>query len=349
MIIYIIVFLFLAYFAWAYQNKRIKKLSIVPFLFLLFLVALRDENVGIDTHNYVSFFTYGMASTLKTESEYGFAYWMDFLKAFSKSGDFFIFATSCLCMIPLWVCIKKNSSNPYLSLLLFMIYEGGMGLFMLAMRQAIAVSFCFLALFLVDFSKKRSVLVAGIIVFIASLFHTSALTCFGFILLSKIPLGNQKIKILLLIISAFVGLFLRINFFSFLPDLLQIGIFANNASFYEEYTSLEVGLNFNGLITEIMPISVLIYFVVKYMKDNTIQRVSYWSVVLVNIFANTPFLPRFFVYGILPIIILVPNCYNSIPTIERNILNWFILIMFLFFLLYTTTTYGIDEYASYLL
>lgn len=349
MIIYVFVFLLLVYYAWTYQKGRINKNSLIPFLILFMMVALRDKSVGIDTQNYVDTFIHGSNSSLKTESEIGYYYWMEFLKTISKSGEWFLFATACLSLFPLFYCIKKNSLNVYLSLLLFLIYEGGVGLYMNAIRQTIAASFCVLAFFLIDFKNKRSLIIVSLLIVFASLFHTSALTCFAFVLFSLIPLSSKAIKILLLGISVLVGLIVRLNFFSFLPDILQIGLIADNASFYGDYATYEADLNFNGLITEIIPVSLLLFFVINYSKDTPIHRICFWSVILANVFANTPFLPRFFIYGILPLIILVPNCYNSIKPIGKTILNVFIIIVFLFFLFFSTVNNGIDDYKLYML
>ena len=49
-------------------------------------------------------------------------------------------------------CIKDMNS-----LLLFLIYEGGVGLYMNAIRQTIAASFCVLAFFLIDFKHEEIV------------------------------------------------------------------------------------------------------------------------------------------------------------------------------------------------
>lgn len=348
MIIYVIVFFLLALYAWAYQNGQIKKVSILPFLVVLLVYALRDKSVGIDTQNYVDFFRYGRNTSLRDDAEIGFTYWLGFLNSISKSEGWFIFANSCLSMIPLLICIKKNSLNPYLSLLLFLIYDGGMGLYMNASRQAIAISFCISAIFIIDYKKIRSILIAVIMILFAATFHTSALSCLALLLVPIIPLTNKRIKILILLISVFVGLIIRLNFFNYLPDLFQIGLFADNASFYGQYIEGEIDLNFNGLITEILPVSILLYFIVKFSDDSPIERICFWSIILFNIFANTPFIPRLFAYGILPFIILLPNCYKRIPSIGKLVLTMVYLVMFVFFLLYSAHNNGIDVYKTFL-
>ncbi len=125
--IYIYISLFLCFLSlirvFAKFNTRLIEVFFI--LFLLFFAALRSDSVGADTANYILFFNYSpnilnFDIIYRPELEYGFKVYLAFLKTFTDSVGVFLFISTAICLIPLYIGLKKIAPQyAFLGLLLY--------------------------------------------------------------------------------------------------------------------------------------------------------------------------------------------------------------------------------------
>lgn len=323
------------------QSKRVP--VTLSFLLILIIIGFRGKFVGIDTITYWNGFKYSIDGS-KADYEILFTQLKYLIEKFSPE-TLYIFWTSVIALVPLFIIIKRKSINPILSCILFLIFNSGFGFYMTGIRQSIAISLCMHSLFLIDFEKRKNILLSISIIAISMLIHSSSVICL--LLISASYIGIKKyLKYTLLILSALWGFSGGINLFSYIPKFESLGIFKMQIEGYSAYSMIEQSLNINGIISLILPISIFAYFIIKYSSDSPQQRIFLYSVILSNIFINTPFLPRVFSYGTILMIILLPNSYMFFTKQAKYVITIMIFLLFVFFLVYGTKDFGIEKYHT---
>lgn len=266
MIIYIIsaicILLYTIVFNVNKTNRRKKIFLCFSFGILFFIAAVRKYTVGTDLNIVYKPIFDVVKSTSWTELknikiEIGFIYFLKILSCISEDIQLVIFITSFIIYSAYAVFIYKNSEDVGLSTVLFILLNTYL-MSMNIIRQELAIA---IILYFFGFLKKKKYLIFSIIVFIATLFHSSAL-----FFLILIPLGNIRVKkqyfiysfIVIAIICIYIGPL--VNSFS---GILSIESNNKDYSTYLLNNRHGVGYINTSSISEFI-VALLIYIIVAY-------------------------------------------------------------------------------------
>lgn len=165
---------------------------VISSIILALFTGLRDKYTGADTSNYGSTFLrfknldFSYAISEKTgRFESGYKAYMWLIRRITDNVNLYFTITAILVAICVGYFIYKNSKNPFMSMILY--YTVGAFTFqMTGLRQSLAMAILLLS---VEFIKEKKLIRFIILVWLASLFHQSAL-CF----LIAYPIANLKIN-----------------------------------------------------------------------------------------------------------------------------------------------------------
>lgn len=209
------------------------KLFYINAVFTLFIYGFRSYDIGsLDTLRYVKFFL-GFQGTGYETTEYGFHVFNQILRPFLPYGWMYLFAVDLIALLPLYILIKKYSSNPHISLLAFYctfrIYE----VYIICTRQVIGMSFVLWAIYLFINNIKNKKKYFILLSFIGVSIHTTVLLMaivFLFLYYIKIP---RTVYISICLISYYL---FYINFFeNLIPILNFLGITGGSLGKFEAY------------------------------------------------------------------------------------------------------------------
>lgn len=173
-------------------------------LILLFVMsAFKASTVGNDTHEYLRLYEMGNgAITAGTRYELGYLYFSQTIwKMFHAPQALFI-VYSLIFYVVLWHFIKKYSSMPWLSVLIFFSYTF-FSFSMSALRQSLAIVILFISF---DFALKHKYFLFILTTFIATLYHSSAIVFAVCPFLLRLK-PSKKIFYIFLGVTLFVYLF----------------------------------------------------------------------------------------------------------------------------------------------
>lgn len=215
--------LFLVMFFVLYEKKVLgRKAIIAPLLLLIALPTLRSNRVGTDSGTYTAAYIqkyYPYEYGFHKDIEYGYQLIDSLILSFSYNYVWLFLITSIIVIPAYLFTIKKISINYLYSILIFITF-GFYTFFFNGLRQGIAMAICFFGL---PYLIQKRVICYSLVVFIASLFHMSAL-----IMLPLYFLVNSKIKIELKFLACLIT--------STLTSQILIGYFAQSNARYEHYT-----------------------------------------------------------------------------------------------------------------
>lgn len=249
------------------NEKRKKVFIIISFGLMGLIAALRKYTVGTDlTYLYVKKF-YDIAilsftQLSKVNMEYGYVVLNKILSLIWNNIQILIIFTSIFIYYIYGRFILKNSNNVFFSTSLFIL----LNLYFMSMniiRQQIAVAIILVGY---EFLKKNRYISFIIFVFIASLFHQSALICLVYIAFynRKFTIKSIVIGIMILAISLF---FYKdfINIFTNLQNFLGLNV---NKDYNMYITSQKYGVGIINLnsISSIVLSSAIFLFCLYYMK-----------------------------------------------------------------------------------
>lgn len=216
-----------SYFGRRYGSPGVEKLSLIfSVLVLIFFAGLRDQSVGTDTYNYVSF----LEKILTVEDVFGFKLEVGFNVLVLFSGNlsegYFLLLTSIASIVVVcyFYTIIRLTKNYEIAIFIFIAF-GAYTFFFNGARQGIATAICFLALTRLLDRKLVSYLV---LIGLATLFHKSALVAIPLYFLARPRFGWREILLIL---------FGVVLISEFLPAAVQIAenfIDARYASYGEE-------------------------------------------------------------------------------------------------------------------
>lgn len=177
LIMYLILYRFM-FFPKKDLNKKRKKMYIIGALIPIFIIAgFRGAGVGADTQSYIRIFEAAKsAHFLEVYSdysrlEYGYKYFVYFLASYFSHPQWqFIFVAFFSC-IGIGYFVYQNAREPFLAILFF-ITLGFFDFTLSGLRQTIAIT---VTLFLFPLIKDRKLFWFLVGIFIAALFHKSAL------------------------------------------------------------------------------------------------------------------------------------------------------------------------------
>lgn len=160
------------------------------FAIFIFLLAMKDLKVGVDTENYYIFFKEALLRPVsyvvdKHGVEWGYHLFEVVLSRISSSFQVYLGAVALVAASPIWYFYAKESKNPYLSVILFATVAP-FSMYFSGLRQILAIAFVIPAYY---FVKKKKWLLFILTVVAAFFFHKSAL-----VLLILYPIYRIKIS-----------------------------------------------------------------------------------------------------------------------------------------------------------
>ena len=301
-------------------KEKLKTVDIILYVIVSLLVflfiATRHISVGTDTQAYVDFFNHSRYWYQGYKTDFLFEQLGRFLKLFSNTSEYFIFATSLLCYGGLFFVILKESRCRVFSLLLFMIMGTSSIFFFLYLsmiRQGIAMSYFFLSVYFLY--QKRLFIYHRILLFmifyIASILtHASCLFTLPFIVVVSLKPVASKVFWLVLILVTYL---MAANNVSIVQSLLGYAFDVIDVGKYENYADIAFGeieakgwLNMNVLPFIVLALVFLFVCSKRELKDWKMQFVLF-SVVLNNVFFDNLMWSRLILYFSIFMVIVFPN------------------------------------------
>ena len=174
------------------EKYAIKKDFCILSFFIIFamLLFLRDVSCGADLKNYQTMFTnvsrMSFPEVYRNYPEESGYYLLN--KAISILGDYRLFLIVCaiISLVPIAIFYKRESTNSYLTIILF-VTVAPFPMFFSGLRQTLAMAFAVPVWYC---AKNKKLILNFILVFLATLFHSSALA-----LLLIYPIGLTTINI----------------------------------------------------------------------------------------------------------------------------------------------------------
>ena len=205
------------FYAGKYQNKAFFILAFV----LWALFCLKDGSVGNDSAHYTNFFLgkssmYGMLNDTSYSGDVLYAKWCLFLKLFSNSEFWYIFASYMMLLPIIFYTLYKYAENKIFALFVFFATFNMLTTTMVAFRQNMATSMILFGVNLYLLSDKKVVYkkFAYILFVVSFFFHSSSLLiaplCVLLLKLHQIPQKKANIALIL----SFVIFIVSSNLFS---------------------------------------------------------------------------------------------------------------------------------------
>ena len=174
------------------KKKAEKKASVfaldIFFLILLVLLSLRSVQCGIDLSNYHYYFVQvkgvGFFDLFSVYLEPGYFLLAKLTQIISENFQVFLAVTSMITVIPIWMMYRKESSNAYLTVILFATVAP-FTMYFSGLRQILAMTLAVPAYY---FTKKKKLFSFLLIIAVAYFFHQSSL-----LLLLLYPIYHVKL------------------------------------------------------------------------------------------------------------------------------------------------------------
>ncbi len=276
--------------------------------FIIILQGLRSFSVGVDLQSYELYFYQNSQINIidiikiyKTECLFHIMNRLIFL----LGGNFrvVLFVTSIIIFVPLALIIKKYSKMPYISLLLFVLL-GFFAFSLSGLRQTAAIGITIIAFI---FIKKKKILPFIIFVFIATLFHNSAVIFF-----LAYPIYNFKLtknNVVWLILFA-------IPIFIFRKQIV-----VNLGKLYNDYYEVVETKAYNFLLMLIAFFIASIIILIRNEKKETFGLINFLfaSVVIQFFVGYSQVVMRFNYYYIIYLIFLIPELILNIERYSYRI------------------------------
>jgi hypothetical protein len=264
-------------------------------LIIVVIVGFR-YNVGTDWLNYKSYYeTQSGLDLYNYKQEYGFAFLMQLFQYYNISYSGFLIITA---LVP-WVLILKAHYTKYLPLILFYLFtDGHLFISMNALRQFISVG---IFVYSIKFIINRKQLYYILTIIVASQFHTSALILISIYYLPYDRLENNKIWIILYLISFIY--FLSPSIFDLLQSMVyylitKIAILSHYRSYIElgRYNIQGIGGTGLGVIYRVIVTCIIMYYhkdiVNKYPNSKYYLIIMYIGAIIVNLFFSIQLIQR---------------------------------------------------------
>lgn len=342
--IYIYISLFLCFLAlirvFATFNTRLIEVFFI--LFLIFFAAIRSESVGADTANYIFFFKsspniINFDINYRPELEYGFKLYLSFLKTITDSSEIFLFVSTAVCIIPLYIGLKKIAPHYTLLglILYFLVFYINYPINVL--RQGMVMSIFIYSLpFILD-KKSYQVLFLGLL---AGSLHST-----GYLILFVYLYSLLKNKYLIYVSILFIVSSIIMYKYSFLQNILFTYIAEDKeATYTEKYGSSTTLAQYSYRVILALFFSVSAYFI----KDKQLTKILVLYligfVVYIALSADNLIAARFnMVFRILEVVMVSLIFYLSKEIKYKFILFIiFLLIFYPFFVL--TALQAVNEY-----
>lgn len=317
------------------------------FILLFYVLSFIRWETGTDWESYYAMFSWIKVPFSGVDPNIEFGYW--FLNNLSKEiVDSYTFAL-CVFATVLYGFFYRGiyTLSPYLIFTLFISFCLGFA-HIFFVRQNIAIC---IALYSILHIKERRFFLFILFLFLAFLFHRSAL-----IFLFAYWLWNKSFQTKILIIYIFVGVVIGVLFFKDLVAFLAQ--FANTAFSSRVYKYLEIGTGDNsmafstttlilkGFINRFFLFSLILYFLNKKRKTDSVLNglINLYAAGIVIYVVTLPIsisFARLAIYYDLTQILIVPYIFKTISS--RNVKT----VIFLFLSLYYLTRLYSSAFAYY--
>lgn len=257
MIIYLILLVVIFIIFNISKNKN--KAFLISFVLITLIAALRKYTVGADTLQFYRDFSNIVKDLSWNYNNFryepGFYYLCKILGLISGDAQILIIVTSIFINFSVFKFIKKNSSDLFLSTILYIItlaFFSNMNI----MRQALALA---ILLFAFEFLKEKKYVKYIVVVLIASLFHTVAFASLLLLVFAILP--NKKIVYFIEVAAAILSFI----FYRQLFNILTLGFG------YSGYATSQYGVsNYFGAVLSALETLVVVtsLFLVSYSKKN---------------------------------------------------------------------------------
>lgn len=321
------------------EIKKNQKYFLIVFGILVLFLILRAPSVGVDADNYKKIFEYYhnvdfSEMLVRGRHEIGFKYYCKIFSLIFNNYSFFLMVTSILSMIGVYYFIKDNSKNYIQSLYIFITFNF-YGYFFGILRQCLAIS---ILLYSLKFIKERKLFPFLLSVFLAFLFHKTALVFLPLYFVYNLKIDKKK----LVIWGTLIILFLI-----FKDYILQ---FILNYIYRPESLKASTGDGYKMLFL-LIGTSIASYFyqdkLLKQDKNNQILINMTFIATLIQVLAtifSTAY--RVTLYYSFAIIVLIPKILKAI---ENNKLRLFLtismyVVLGLYFYMMTTNLVDYVEY-----
>lgn len=309
MTIYLII-AFLFYFLTIRSNISRNTFIIILSSTLLVLVgAYRGISVGTDTKSYLMLYDSIVASQsyLNSKLEPGYIFINTMMDRLGFGFQGVLFCSSVLVVFPLTIAVKRNSTNPMLSMFLFLTLAFYFYSFNTT-RQSIAMSIMLLGThYLVENNNRKFLLCLGT----SLLFHYSAIFTLSFLLIKRLRLNNF-IVVIYLVVFSYLSPFV-IDILSIIKMLTSLfGGFGN----YENYL-VDTGkslFSINRLL-----LNIFFIFIYYYSDRNSLYvKLLLFGILIFNLFPFSSVITRNAQYFIISQIILYPNLLAQYKHMTKN-------------------------------
>jgi hypothetical protein len=268
------------------KNKKNKKLIYIYIIVLLVIFGGFRIEFGYDTINYSVMFDsilpFGegfQASRLGLHGEIGFHFLIGLLKSFGFMHVQFLFSFIIIFNYIMYYKSLKNLSPNFEFTLLVLIFLHFLGRDIGIIRQAIAIS---LTLYSIKFIIEKKLMYFISIVFIASLFHSSALVFLPAYFISYLKFSRLKLMILLL--AGFM--------FSFIPPEFMNDAFTfftgSSIKYFDLGNSEPVSPISITFLRRVAPVLIILFF-----YDKFILNIKHSSIII-NLYFFGLFIGLFF-------------------------------------------------------
>jgi hypothetical protein len=345
--IFYLFFIFIIFSALFFKISQTHKVNKKPYIYFcgigLFLISgLRHETVGNDTISYIeNFKTQNQKdwNSIFENVEPGYSLLVKFLSTISDNSNFFLAGVALIFTVSICFLIYKYSKDHLLSFILLIT----LGIFyfsMAGLRQIIAMS---ILMFSIKFVRDRKILPFLLLVFIACLFHNTAIC---FILIYIISYLRISWKHLLVFFGVIILVYYNQNdIVSFIFKSLAL----DRLSHYENVDST---LSLSGFFIQLVIATYcLVYYKITIKRDA--KNIVFYNLMFLGVLFQmfTPIIGEFFrlsLYFNVFNIILIPNVLMSKNQNNTWALEYLsLLLIFLMYFTFSSQGNIISEYKFF--
>lgn len=330
------------------KNYYFKLGAIIMFV----LLGMRSAYIGPDTYNYTICYQHPKFYYCGSPTDSGFVVLLSIFRFFFSGNWFFLLMSSFVSLLGVFYLIYKESKYKNISLLLFGVCGTGEIFYLLyfsMIRQACAMSFCYIGLVLYfnsNTAKKNLKFLRGLLIFsqkqfcgliliiISTTIHASAIIIIPFLFLARYTSVNKWIYSIVIIITYIIG---ALNIFSF-SQLFKYISFQSETSdhynaYFEEMTFGE--MSSTGILNPLtLPFTIIALYVLWHSKDK-ISKCWYFQfflfgTILNNALTDNMMWTRLVLYFTVFAIIVIPNCLLNISAKSSKYLFTFLLIYYFY-------------------
>lgn len=320
---------------------------------IFLLLGMRSANVGPDTYNYTICYQHPKFYYCGSPTDQGFVVLLSIFRFFSREKWFFLVMSSLVSLAGIFYLIYKEAKYKNLSLLLFGICGTGEIFYLLyfsMIRQACAISFCYIGLVLYFNSSNtvkknlkflRGLLILSpkqfvglILIIFSSAIHASAIIIIPFLFLVRYTSVNKWIYTIIIIITYIIG---ALNIFSF-SQLFKYISFQSEASdhynaYFEEMTFGEMS-SASILNPLTLPFTIIALYILWHSKDK-ISKCWYFQfflfgTILNNALTDNMMWTRLVLYFTITAIVVIPNYLINISAKSSKYFFIFLLIYYFY-------------------